>query len=106
MIEDHLRAHLSAASLGTVSLYCGPVRAADLPAIPYRALFICESGGPPASPYMDSANTAWRSMRVQVRIRGEPNSYQSTRDLAQAVWSNIQESTVTGGYTRVVFEQS
>lgn len=105
MIEENVRAHISAASLGA-PVFCGPVRPADPPALPYKAVFVMESGGPPPSPFMDLSTGAWRTMRVQIRVRGEPNAYQVTRDLAQSVWSAMQEGSVTGSYVRVTCEQS
>jgi hypothetical protein len=99
-----VRTFLSSASLGSPVIFVGPVRPPEPPAIPHRVLFVLETGGWGPENYMDGGE-AYRQVRIQVRVRGEPNSFQSTQDLAQAVWSQIHQGNVSG-YVRCVCEQS
>lgn len=105
--EDDVRSFINSLSLG-VAAFCGPTRPAEPPAVLNKAIFIQETGGPPAEPYMDGTRSSYRFMRVQVRVRGEPNDYQTTRDLAKTIWSNLQQSStpMTGSYVRVTCDQS
>lgn len=104
--EEDVKAYLDTRSL-SATVYCGPVRVAQPPIIPHRAVFVLQSGGYQPTPYMDGTQTAWRTIRLQVRIRGEPNDYKTTRDLAATVWSSMQQpSSLTGSYVRVTCDQS
>ncbi len=109
-LENDIKAHLDAQAFSTSAawtVFCGPRRVADPPAIPTRAGFVLQTGGTMASPYMDGDRTAYRYLRAQVRIRCEPNEYAAGRDLAANVWSTFQQpSGMTGSYTRVTCEQS
>lgn len=105
--EEDTKAFLDSLSLG-VPVFMGPMRPAEIPAIPEKAIFVLESGGFAPSTYCDGTRTSYRWMKVQARVRGEPNAYQTTRDLANTVWSAFQQapSTMTGSYVRVTCDQS
>lgn len=105
-VAEDVRAHLNTLGFG-VPVFVGPARPANPPAVPHGALFVLESGGPPPVPYMDGSTTAYRKVRVQIRIRGEPNGYETARNRALTAWSAFQQSTaVTGSYTRITNDQS
>lgn len=105
MLGEDVKAHLAAASLGTV--FIGPVRPAAPPAVPHQAIFVLETGGPAPTPYMDGSTTAWRRCRVNIRNRSAPNDYAGGRVSASSIWSRFQQSTsVTGGWVRVTCQQS
>ena len=48
----------------------------------------------------------YRYQRVQIRVRGEPNAFSTTRDIANGIWELMQQGTPTGSYTRVTCDQS
>lgn len=102
--EDDVYTFLSAAGLG-ISFFKGPRRPAAPSAIPHQAAFILGVGGINPSPYMDGTNTAWRFFRVQIWVRSEVNSYGTGRGKADAIWSAINQATISG-WTRIVCEQS
>ena len=104
-VETNVKYYLDAGSLGA-PCYVGPVRPAQPPAIPVKALFVQQSGGFAPDNYMDGTATAYRYSRVQIRVRGEPNEYASASSLAASVWSRMHQGAPTGSYTRVVCEQS
>lgn len=105
-VAEDVRAHLNTLSLGA-PVYIGPARPAAPPAMPHAAVFVLETGGLQPVPYMDGATTAYRRVRVQIRIRGEPNDYATARSRALTVWSAMQQTTsITGSYTRVTNDHS
>jgi Bacteriophage minor capsid protein len=105
-VAEDVRAHLNTLSLN-VPVYIGPARPANPPAMPAGAVFVLETGGLQPQPYMDGATTAYRRVRVQIRVRGEPNDYATARSRALTIWSAMQQTTsITGSYTRVTNDQS
>lgn len=105
-VAEDVRLHLNTLSLG-VPVYVGPTRPANPPAMPRAAVFVMETGGPAPTPFMDGSTTAYRRIRVQIRVRGEPDSWAATRNRANTVWSAMQQTTsITGSYTRVTNDQS
>lgn len=105
--EDDIRSYLGTQSFST-TFFLGPSRPPQPPAVPLAACFIQQTGGPPPEPFMDGTRSSYRYMRCQIRVRGNPNEYQVTRDLASAIWSAMQQAptTMTGSYTRVTCDQS
>lgn len=103
-IEADIRSRLISQSVGA-SVFIGGARVAAPPAMPHKAVFVREIGGPPPSPYMDGTSTDYRVVRVQCHIRGEPNDYNTAKTVANAVYSAVQKAPIAG-YTRVVAEMS
>lgn len=105
-VGEDVKAHLDTLSLG-VPVFIGPARPANPPAIPHAAVFVLETGGMAPMPYMDGSTTAYRAVRCQIRIRGEPHAYQAARDRALTIWSAMQQTdSITNNYTRVTNMQS
>jgi hypothetical protein len=107
-VENDVKGYLDSRSLGS-TVFMGPVRPADPPAIPRRVVFVLETGGIRPEAFMDGANTTYRRFGVQIRVRGEPNDYQTTRDLAKSVWTNMNLATTsghTGSYIEIRCDQS
>lgn len=102
--EDDVKTWLDAGSLST-NVYKGPVRPAEPPAMPHKAIFCMQSGGYKPEPYMDGTQTSYRFSRVQIRTRSEPNAYQAARDLADSVFSRMHQAAISG-YVRVTVESS
>lgn len=105
-VAEDVRSHLNTLSLG-VPVYVGPTRPANPPAIPRACVFVMETGGPRPTPYMDGSTTAYRRVRVQIRVRGDPDAWSTARNRADTIWSAMQQTTaVTGSYTRVTNDQA
>lgn len=103
-VENDIYSYVSSVSLGA-PCFIGPVRPSGN-GIPVKCLFVQQSGGFAPDNYMDGTHTAYRFSRAQIRVRGEPNAYESARNLAGAVWSLMHQGSPTGAYTRVTCEQS
>lgn len=103
-IEDDVKTWLDNGSLGA-NVYKGPVRPAEPPAMPHKAIFVLQTGGYKPEPYLDGTQTSYRFSRVQIRTRSEPNAYQAARDLADAVWTRMHQGDISG-YVRCTVEVS
>lgn len=88
--------------LGT-NLFAGPERPKSQ-GIPSQAVFCCEYGGPPPSPYLGQDQDD-RSFVVQVIFRGKPGDLNGARALANGGFPLLQRA-VSAGYIDVRCNES
>lgn len=91
--------HLAAAGLSLVvgtNLFRGPVRPVAN-GVPAKAVFVLVTGGPGPVPYLDAAENGdtWH-FDVQVRIRGERESFAATRTLARGIRNALHRAAISG----------
>ena len=91
--------HLAAAGLGLTvgtNLFRGPVRPVSA-GVPAKAVFVLVTGGPGPVPYLDAAvhGDTWQ-FDVQVRIRGDRESFATTRTLARAIRNALHRADISG----------
>lgn len=92
VIADRLNGQYSLVS-GT-NLFSGPERMVGT-GIPSAAVFCAPYGGLPPVPYL--GNTAdVRSFSVQVLVRGDPDTRDTTLTLARQIWNRLQRFAPTG----------
>lgn len=68
-------------------------------AVPHRCVFVQETQGITGVPYVDGGNkTGERFVGLQVWIRGDPNVYEATKLLANAVFDALDMSPPAGAF--------
>lgn len=98
---------LAAAGLGLTSgtnLFRGPVRPVGN-GVPAKAVFCLAAGGPAPVPYIDAAafgDTYY--FDVQVRVRGDRESFAATRSLARSIRNALHRASLSGYLSTVVTE--
>jgi hypothetical protein len=86
---------LASLTLGT-NLFQGPVRPPSS-SVPHKAVFCLATGGP--APLMHTQGNNGPDVKrasVQVRIRGDVNSFAAGQTLARSVWTALQRATFAG----------
>ncbi len=76
-------------TLGT-NVFAGPVRPVDSD-IPHEAIFCNAATG--VSPTRLMRNVEVRTATVQIRVRGNPGTFEATETLARTVWEKTKNMT-------------
>lgn len=84
--------------------FMGPMREVGA-GVPAKCIFAAESGGPPAEEFFGSVTDRIRRRRVQVMIRGNPDTssgaWADGVAFARSAWSALQRATPPSGYKSV-----
>lgn len=99
-------ATLSAWTIGT-NLFRGDVLADEDygSIIPRKSVFVRFTGGPAAVAYSGlELSTQDRELNVQVIVRGDPDKYGTTRELAIDIYTALHDCNIVGYYSVRVVE--
>ncbi len=86
------------------NLLTGPVRPVGEGVMPRLAVFVLQSGGQAAQPYMGQSES-WHATRVQVTVRGAIGVYEAAHALARALFARMHLNTPPG-YTYCLAQES
>lgn len=97
--EDSIIAKVGALAAWTenTNLFKGPLRSID-GVVPQTAVFVNYTGGPEPLNHSSSGVQEYEHA-VQVVIRGEPEQFGSTRALAEAIYAQLHDASISGYYS-------